>query len=181
MGHLRKILWSCVGYYYVHDGLWSVNSIQMLLIKMTITDCTDYYQFSICNFCAFSSHRVMKSIDATLHLFEIFGLQAMEPGILVVEFIFSIVWQLLDASLDDEGLLELTEERVSRWAIKPQEMEIDGHDIYDEKKIEYHEWLRNFNTTMAIEIIGQFLQNKVTSRILYLARRNMYVFCKLIK
>ncbi|XVF64981.1 hypothetical protein PTKIN_Ptkin09bG0210200 [Pterospermum kingtungense] len=117
--------------------------------------------------------KVMKSIDDSLHLFEIFGLQATEPGIVVVEFIFSIVWQLLDASLDDEGLLELTEERVSRWAIKPQEMEIDGHDIYDEKKIEYHERLRNFNTTMAIEIIGQFLQNKVTSRILYLARRNM--------
>ncbi|OMO55076.1 hypothetical protein CCACVL1_27407 [Corchorus capsularis] len=117
--------------------------------------------------------KIMKSIDATLHLSEIFGLQAMEPGILVVEFIFSIVWQLLDASLDDEGLLELTTERMSRWAIKSQEMEIDGHDIYDEKKIEYQERLRNFNTTMAIEIIGQFLQNKVTSRILYLARRNM--------
>ncbi|XVE81519.1 hypothetical protein DITRI_Ditri15bG0071000 [Diplodiscus trichospermus] len=117
--------------------------------------------------------RVMKSIDATLNLFEIFGLPATEPGIVTVEFIFSIVWQLLDASLDDEGLLELTEEKVSRWAIKPQEMEIDGDDIYDEKKTEYHERLRNFNTTMAIEIIGQFLQNKVTSRILYLARRNM--------
>lgn len=116
--------------------------------------------------------RVMKSIDATLHLSELFDLQAMEPGILVVQFIFSIVWQLLDASLDDEGLLELTEERVSRWAIKSQEMEVD--DIYDEKKIEYLERLQNFNTTMAIEIIGQFLQNKVTSRILYLARRNMY-------
>ncbi|XP_038991714.1 mediator of RNA polymerase II transcription subunit 33A-like isoform X2 [Hibiscus syriacus] len=117
--------------------------------------------------------KVMKSIDATLHLSEIFGLQTTEPAILVVEFIFSIVWQLLDASLDDEGLLELTEEKVSRWAIKPQEMEIDGHDVYDEKNIAYLEWLQNFNTTMAIEIIGQFLQNKVTSRILYLARRNM--------
>lgn len=116
---------------------------------------------------------VMESIDATLHLSEIFGLQTTEPAILVVEFIFSIVWQLLDASLDDEGLLELTEEKVSRWAIKPQEMEIDGHDMYDEKNIAYRERLQNFNTTMAIEIIGQFLQNKVTSRILYLARRNM--------
>ncbi|TYJ45132.1 hypothetical protein E1A91_A02G035100v1 [Gossypium mustelinum] len=116
---------------------------------------------------------VMESIDATLHLSEIFGLQTTEPAILVVEFIFSIVWQLLDASLDDEGLLELTEEKVSRWAIKPQEMEIDGHDMYDKKNIAYRERLQNFNTTMAIEIIGQFLQNKVTSRILYLARRNM--------
>ncbi|KAA3485473.1 mediator of RNA polymerase II transcription subunit 33A [Gossypium australe] len=122
---------------------------------------------------ALLSQRVMESIDATLHLSEIFGLQTTEPAILVVEFIFSIVWQLLDASLDDEGLLELTEEKVSRWAIKPQEMEIDGHDMYDEKNIAYRERLQNFNTTMAIEIIGQFLQNKVTSRILYLARRNM--------
>ncbi|KAL4310939.1 hypothetical protein GQ457_01G032780 [Hibiscus cannabinus] len=117
--------------------------------------------------------KVVKSIDATLHLSEIFGLQTTEPAILVVEFIFSMVWQLLDASLDDEGLLELTEEKVSRWGIKPQEMEIDGHDVYDEKNIAYCERLQNFNTTMAIEIIGQFLQNKVTSRILYLARRNM--------
>ncbi|GMJ01853.1 REF4-related 1 [Hibiscus trionum] len=117
--------------------------------------------------------KVVKSIDATLHLSEIFGLQTTEPAILVVEFIFSIVWQLLDASLDDEGLLELTEEKVSRWEIKPQEMEIDGRDVYDEKNIAYRERLQNFNTTIAIEIIGQFLQNKVTSRILYLARRNM--------
>lgn len=148
----------------------------MLLIEMTILDVPITSVF-VCNFCAFPSYRVMESIDATLHLSEIFGLQTTEPAILVVEFIFSIVWQLLDASLDDEGLLELTEEKVSRWAIKPQEMEIDGHDMYDEKNISYRERLQNFNTTMAIEIIGQFLQNKVTSRILYLARRNMYVSC----
>ncbi|GLU08810.1 hypothetical protein SLE2022_256980 [Rubroshorea leprosula] len=117
--------------------------------------------------------KVMKSIDAVLHLSEIFGLQAREPGILVVEFIFSIVWQLLDASLDDEGLLELTPEGTSKWSIKCPDMDIDTFDRYNEKKIEHHERLQNMNTTMAVEIIGQCLQNKVTSRILYLARRNM--------
>ncbi|GLT81473.1 hypothetical protein SLA2020_528570 [Shorea laevis] len=117
--------------------------------------------------------KVMKSIDAVLHLSEIFGLQAREPGILVVEFIFSIVWQLLDASLDDEGLLELTLEGTSKWSIKCPDMDIDTFDRYNEKKIEHHERLQKMNTTMAVEIIGQFLQNKVTSRILYLARRNM--------
>lgn len=109
----------------------------------------------------------MKSIDGLLHLSETFGLPASEPGILVVEFMFSILWQLLDASLDDEGLLELTAERNSR---------LDGCDGYDDERTEYHERLRNMNTQMAIEIIGQFLQNKVTSRIIYLARRNLYVF-----
>ncbi|KAF2287842.1 hypothetical protein GH714_002935 [Hevea brasiliensis] len=56
--------------------------------------------------------KVMKSIDAVLHLSQNFGLQASDPGILMVEFIYSIVWLLLDASLDDEGLLELTREEV---------------------------------------------------------------------
>ncbi|XP_059650111.1 mediator of RNA polymerase II transcription subunit 33A [Cornus florida] len=117
--------------------------------------------------------KVMNSIDNVLHLSQIFGVRASEPGILAVEFIFSIVWQLLDASLDDEGLLELTPERKSRWETHPQDMELDGHDSYDEKRIEHRERLQNINTVVAIELVGQFLQNKVTSRILYLARRNM--------
>ncbi|KAL9410500.1 hypothetical protein AB3S75_044293 [Citrus x aurantiifolia] len=117
--------------------------------------------------------KVMKAIDAVLHLSEIFGLSASEPGILVAGYIFSVLLQLLDASLDDERLLELTPERKSRWPTKPLEMEIDGHDVYDEERTEYHERLRNMNTVMAIEIIGQILQNKVTSRIVYLAHRNL--------
>ncbi|XP_044500823.1 mediator of RNA polymerase II transcription subunit 33A-like isoform X2 [Mangifera indica] len=117
--------------------------------------------------------KVMKSIDAVLHLSKNFGLPATEPGILVVEFIFSIVWQLLDASLDDEGLLELTPERKSRWPTQPLEMEIDSCNGFDEERTEYHERLHNMNTVMALEIIGKFLQNKVTSRIIYLARRNL--------
>ncbi|KAF8387992.1 hypothetical protein HHK36_026658 [Tetracentron sinense] len=118
-------------------------------------------------------HMIMKSIDDVLHLSQIFGLQACEPGVLVVEFVFSIVWQLLDASLGDEGLLELTAEKKSIWATRSQDMEIDAHDSFDKRRTEHHERLHQFNTVMTIELIGQFLQNKVTSRILYLACRNM--------
>ncbi|KAJ4837533.1 Mediator of RNA polymerase II transcription subunit 33A [Turnera subulata] len=117
--------------------------------------------------------KVMKSIDAVLQLSHNFGLPASDPGILVVEFICSIVWQLLDASLDDEGLLEHTAEKSSTWAIKPKEMEIDAHDNYDEKRTEYHERLQNLNTVLAVEIIGKFLQHKMTSRILFLVRQNL--------
>ncbi|XP_059660526.1 mediator of RNA polymerase II transcription subunit 33B [Cornus florida] len=117
--------------------------------------------------------KVMKSIDDVLHLSQIYGVPAQEPGVLVVEFVFSIVWQLLDASLDDEELLELTPEKKSRWPTKTQDMEIDGHDSFDEKRIERHDGMHKLNAVMAIEIIGEFFKNKVTSRILYLARRNM--------
>lgn len=117
----------------------------------------------------------MESIDAVLHLSEIFGLAEREAGTIVVEFIFSIVWQLLDASLDDEGLLELTPDKNFMWGVKPHDMEIDSYEGFEEKWTENQGRLQSANTVMAIELVGQFLQNKVTSRILYLARRNLYV------
>ncbi|KAK4407107.1 Mediator of RNA polymerase II transcription subunitB [Sesamum angolense] len=59
-------------------------------------------------------HKTMESINDVLQFYQIFGIQSSEPGLLVVEFILAIVWELLDASLDDEGLLELTPEKKSR-------------------------------------------------------------------
>jgi hypothetical protein len=118
----------------------------------------------------------MKSTDRVLHLSNIFGMSQNEPGIVVVEFIFSIVWQLLDALLDDEGLLEFTPEKKSRWAMLYQDMELDGHDNYSDKKTEQNKNLHNANTLIAVELIGRFLQDKMSSRILCLARRNLYVF-----
>lgn len=122
----------------------------------------------------------MKSIDAVLHLSNKFGLPASEPGIVVVEFIFAMAWQLLDASLEDEGLLNRTLEQNSMWATTTQEMEIDGHGIYDEKWTEHNEILMNANTVMAVEIIGELLRNKITSKILFLARRHLYVLILLV-
>lgn len=121
-----------------------------------------------------SYKKIVNFLDSVLHLTEIFGVHADEPGVLVVEIIFSIVWQLLDASLDDEGLLQLTPEKKSRWPIKPEDMEIDGC-IADLERNEQKEQLKNLNTLLAIELIGQFLENKVTAKILYLARQNMPV------
>lgn len=118
-------------------------------------------------------HKIMESIDNTLHLYQIFGLQSSEPGIVLVEFLFSVVWELLDASLDDENLLELVPEKKSLWPIKSMEMEIDDHNNYGENKIDYHHGLCKMNTITAIQIIGELFRNKVTSRILHLARQNM--------
>ncbi|GFZ04678.1 REF4-related 1 [Actinidia rufa] len=117
--------------------------------------------------------KIMKSIDEVLHLSQIFSLPTSEPGLLIVGFAFSIVWRLLDASLDDEGLLELTPEKKSRWLTGRQDMEIDSHDSFNEKRTGRHEGLCKINTVMAVEIIGEFFKHKVTSRILYLARQNM--------
>lgn len=114
----------------------------------------------------------MNFIDEVLDLSQTFSLPSREPGILLVEFVLSIVWQLLDASLDDEGLIELTPEKRSRWPTRSMDMDIDGPNGF--KETDQHEMLAEANTSLAIEMIVGFLQNTVTARILYLARRNMY-------
>ncbi|KAE8666913.1 Mediator of RNA polymerase II transcription subunit 33A [Hibiscus syriacus] len=116
---------------------------------------------------------IMKSIDDVLHLSLIFGIQVSEPGLLLVEFVFLVVLQLLDASLEDEGLLELIPEKKSIWPTVTEDMEIDTADNCNKMRNGHHDVLYKGNTTMAIEIIGEFLQDKVTSRILFLAWRNM--------
>ncbi|KAI3805972.1 hypothetical protein L1987_21860 [Smallanthus sonchifolius] len=118
-------------------------------------------------------HKIMESIDDTLHLNKIFGFQSSEPGLVLVEFLFSVVWELLYVSLDDENLLELVPEKNTLWPTKPLDMEIDDHSNYGENKIDYHQGLYKMNTITAIEIIGEIFRSKVTSRILQLARRNM--------
>ncbi|XP_009784277.1 mediator of RNA polymerase II transcription subunit 33A-like [Nicotiana sylvestris] len=117
--------------------------------------------------------KIMEAINDTLHLYQIFGLQGSESGLIVVEFVFAIVWELLDASLDDEGLMELTAEKKSRWPITSQDMGLNNHDGFAGGRTEKHEGLCKMNTVMAIEIIGEFFRDKVTSAILYLARKNM--------
>ncbi|KAJ0258066.1 Mediator of RNA polymerase II transcription subunit 33B [Hirschfeldia incana] len=111
-------------------------------------------------------HRTMTSIDNILHLSDIFGLPNQEPGSILLAFLFSILWQLVDASLDDEGLLELTSDKSSKW---PHDMEIDGLL----KRNDNHGVLEKANTEMAINLIQFLLENKVTSRILHLASQNM--------
>ncbi|CAN4101936.1 unnamed protein product [Withania somnifera] len=117
--------------------------------------------------------KIMESINDTLHLSQIFELQGCESGMLVVEYVFMVIWQLLDASLDDEGLLELTAEKKSRWPVATQETEINKRDGFAGKRVEHREGLCRMNTVLAIEIIGELFGDKLTSMILYLACRNM--------
>ncbi|XP_031101490.1 mediator of RNA polymerase II transcription subunit 33A-like [Ipomoea triloba] len=132
------------------------------------------YVFSLTSMINGPNHqKIMASINEALNLSQIFGLPECEAGLIMVEFVFAIVWGLVDASLDDEGLLELTTEKESRWLVRTQDMEIDNRDTFDAKKAEQHELLFKKNTIMATEILGEFFRNKVTSRILYLVRVNM--------
>ncbi|CAH2061521.1 unnamed protein product [Thlaspi arvense] len=64
-------------------------------------------------------------MDNGIHLSEIFGIQNQDPGSILLAFVFSMVWQLVDASLDEEGLLELTPNKKSKWPAGPHDMEID--------------------------------------------------------
>ncbi|GAB2266443.1 hypothetical protein Dimus_001451 [Dionaea muscipula] len=115
----------------------------------------------------------MTSIEHTLHVSQLFGLQTSEPWIILVGFIFSVISQLLDASLDDEGLLDVTSEMSSVWAVRSQKVDADLCNTYSERRLANLGRLQKMNTIMAMEIFAFFFQNRVTARILYLVQRNM--------
>ncbi|KAK7378329.1 hypothetical protein VNO80_03768 [Phaseolus coccineus] len=122
--------------------------------------------------------KIMKSIDDVLQLSQVYSQKLWEPGVVLVEFVFSIVWQLLEASLDDEGLLDHTTENKPIRLSRSRDMDVDGPDSLGEKKTEHVEGFQKKNTAMAIEIIAEFLQHKMTSRILSLVHWNMSSYWK---
>ncbi|PNX82524.1 hypothetical protein L195_g038553, partial [Trifolium pratense] len=85
------------------------------------------------------------------------------PGVALVQFLFTLVWQLLQASLQDEGLLQ---RHKSLLFVDP------GLDLTIEKLDNPHH-LHAKNTATAIQFIARFLHHKLTSRILSLVQRNM--------
>jgi len=115
----------------------------------------------------------MESIDNVLQLSQVYSHKVCEPGVALVEFVFSILWQLLEATLDDEGLLDHVQENKPRWLSRSHDMDIAEYDCINEMKTEQKEGMQRKNTTIAIEIIVHFLQNKMTSRLLCLVHRNM--------
>lgn len=115
--------------------------------------------------------KVMISVSNILRLSELFDLDTSKPGVLLVEFVFKMVSQLLDAALSDEGLLELSQDSSSQWLVKSQDMEIDAPERYNEKTGSL-EKLQSLNTIMAIELIAEFLRNTVIARLLYLVSSN---------
>lgn len=63
-------------------------------------------------------------IDDAIQLSETFVIEAWEPSVFVMQYVLCITWQLVDAILDDEGLLELTSEKMSQWPMRPYDVGI---------------------------------------------------------
>lgn len=115
---------------------------------------------------------LMNSIHHALRLSQLYPsptssqqLQLPHPGVVLVQFLFTVLWQLLEASLEDEGLLEHKSRFSDPDATLPPNYQHRHHNKSN--------GLHRKNTSMAIELIARFLQNKVTSRILSLVQRNM--------
>ena len=126
-----------------------------------------------CNTWLLFGCRILNSIDEALHLSDVFGIEASDPAVLLLLVVFSNVWQLVDATLDDERLLEFTPDKSSRWLTTIQDIEIDDNGHFLENRSEHREAMLKSNTSMAFEMIVESLQSKVTLQIFFLVRQNM--------
>ncbi|XP_027358349.1 mediator of RNA polymerase II transcription subunit 33B-like [Abrus precatorius] len=104
-------------------------------------------------------HKVMLSLHHVLPFSQLYD---SHPGVVLVHFVFTVVSQLLEASLDDEGLL----------GHKPTTFSHPDLPL-DPSNSNFNDALHTKNSAMAIQTIARFLQDKVTSRILSLLHRNM--------
>jgi hypothetical protein len=121
----------------------------------------------------------MGLVDESLSLSKIFGISMNQPGVFVVCYVLCILWQLIDAVLDEEGLLELTPEKKGQWLTRADDVgAFEG--AFTEQRTEKIENLQKRNCVITIELIGNLLRDKVITCILSLARENMYVFSILV-
>jgi hypothetical protein len=115
----------------------------------------------------------MGLVDKSLSLSKIFGISMNQPGIFVVCYVLCILWQLTDAVLDEEGLLELTPEKKGQWPTRADDMStFEG--AFTEQRSEKIENLQKRNCVITIELISNLRRDKVITCILSLARENMY-------
>jgi hypothetical protein len=121
----------------------------------------------------------MGLVDESLSLSKIFGISMNQPGVFVVCYVLCILWQLIDAVLDEEGLLELTPEKKGQWLTRADDVgAFEG--AFTEQRTEKIENLQKRNCVITIELIGNLLRDKVITCILSLARENMYGFSTLV-
>ncbi|KAL6639546.1 hypothetical protein ACP70R_023276 [Stipagrostis hirtigluma subsp. patula] len=103
--------------------------------------------------------KIMELIDANLSLCKIFGISTCQPGVFVIEFVLCIIWQLVDAALDDEGLLELTPEKKAQWLTRPDDVSaFEG--TFTDQRAEKIEKLQKMNTVVTMELIEHLLRDK---------------------
>ncbi|WVZ62432.1 LOW QUALITY PROTEIN: hypothetical protein U9M48_012186 [Paspalum notatum var. saurae] len=114
-----------------------------------------HYQIKAPNF-----RKIMDLIDGNLSLSKIFGISTCQPG-------------LVDVVLDDEGMLELTPEKKAKWPTRPEDVStFEG--TFTEQRTENIEKLQKMNTVKTVELIEHVLRDKVVTRILSLARENIF-------
>jgi hypothetical protein len=121
----------------------------------------------------------MGLVDESLSLTKIFGISMNQPGVFVICYVLCILWQLTDAVLDEEGLLELTPEKKGQWPTRADDMStFEG--AFTEQRSEKIENLQKRNCVITIELISNLLRDKVITCILSLACENMYGFSTLL-
>jgi hypothetical protein len=121
----------------------------------------------------------MGLVDESLSLSKIFGISMNQPGVFVVRYVLCILWQLIDAVLDEEGLLELTPEKKGQWLTRADDVSA-FKGAFTEQRTEKIENLQKRNCVITIELIGNLLRDKVVTCLLSLARENMYGFSTLL-
>ncbi|KAL6839030.1 hypothetical protein ACP4OV_031084 [Aristida adscensionis] len=139
-----------------HSPVFQADSLQIVLGALEET----WIQFPSSDESIKFQERIMELIDDNLSLSKIFGFSTCQPGVFVIKFVLCIIWQLVDAALDDEGLLELTPEKKGQWITRPDDVcSFEGN--FADQRTEKIEKLQKMNTVVTLELIEHLLRDKM--------------------
>ncbi|XP_049933972.1 mediator of RNA polymerase II transcription subunit 33A-like isoform X2 [Nymphaea colorata] len=117
---------------------------------------------------AHCKEKMLKSVDESLHLSSTFGLHIVDLGQATVLFLFHVITNLVNCSLEDWGLHSAHIDKQGSMY-----MDVDIQEKLDDGSHEHRNHLRKTNAFTALEVVEKLVENKKATIIFRLVHWNM--------
>ncbi|XP_010278916.1 PREDICTED: mediator of RNA polymerase II transcription subunit 33A-like [Nelumbo nucifera] len=119
--------------------------------------------------------KIVISVDDALELSKNYGFHVVEFGQAVVLFLFTVIINLIDSTMDDWGLQPASVGKISGLfgGGEHQDMDIDSKGNQNDKRREHCELLKKTNAFMTMEVLGKLTENRKVMVLLRLVHLNM--------
>ena len=118
---------------------------------------------------------MVKAVDEGLQLSQLYGVSVSDFGTVAVQFLLMLIWRLMDATLEDWGVLitrTTKQEHVMQMHHK-EESHMDVDDYMEEKQVGQREQMHATNCIAAIDLVSKIMQNKMLKCLLRIAYHNL--------
>jgi hypothetical protein len=116
---------------------------------------------------------MVKAVDEALHLSQLYGVSVSDFGTVAVQFLLTLIWRLMDATLEDWGVLIARTAKQELAMHQGQESYMEVDQYMAEKQAGQLEQMHAANCIAAIDLVSKIIQNKMMKCLLRVAYHNL--------